>query len=97
MHALNTDIICANSSQAKGRVERSHKTLQDRLVKELRRASTRASAIAHRDKFTRKPVDMWTIGVADRLCFPRFPRQLGKRGNASLRPHTHRHSRQSRI
>ena len=19
------------------------------------------------------PVDMWTIGVADRLCFPRFP------------------------
>ena len=30
------DIICANSSQAKGRVERAHKTLQDRLVKELR-------------------------------------------------------------
>ena len=22
---------------------------------------------------------MWTIGVADRLCFPRFPSQLGKR------------------
>src|SRR2546423_5565018 len=20
-----------------------------------------------------RPVDMWTIGVADRLCFPRFP------------------------
>ena len=27
------------------------------------------------------PVDMWTIGVADRLCFPRFPSQLGNRGN----------------
>jgi len=33
---LNIDIICANSPQAKGRVERANKTLQDRLVKELR-------------------------------------------------------------
>ena len=32
LHALNIDIICANSSPAKGRVERAHKTLQDRLV-----------------------------------------------------------------
>jgi hypothetical protein len=31
---LNIDIICANTPQAKGRVERSHLTLQDRLVKE---------------------------------------------------------------
>jgi transposase len=35
---LNVDLICANSPQAKGRVERAHKTLQDRLVKELRLA-----------------------------------------------------------
>ncbi|MBF6990829.1 ISNCY family transposase [Cupriavidus sp. IK-TO18] len=33
---LNIESICANSSQAKGRVERAHLTLQDRLVKELR-------------------------------------------------------------
>ena len=33
---LNIEILCANSSQAKGRVERAHATLQDRLVKELR-------------------------------------------------------------
>jgi len=33
---LNIDIICANTPQAKGRVERAHLTLQDRLVKELR-------------------------------------------------------------
>jgi len=33
---LNIDIICANSPQAKGRVERMNKTLQDRLVKEMR-------------------------------------------------------------
>src|ERR1019366_3152025 len=38
LDALNNDLICANSSQAKGRVERAHKTLQDRLVKELRLA-----------------------------------------------------------
>src|ERR671938_1055137 len=38
LDALNIEIICANSSQAKGRVERAHKTLQDRLVKELRLA-----------------------------------------------------------
>jgi hypothetical protein len=36
MSELNIDIICANSPQAKGRVERSNLTLQDRLVKELR-------------------------------------------------------------
>src|SRR6202046_5835870 len=38
LHELNIDIICANTSQAKGRVERANQTLQDRLVKELRLA-----------------------------------------------------------
>ena len=32
---LNIEILCANSSQAKDRVERANRTLQDRLVKEL--------------------------------------------------------------
>lgn len=36
LHELNIDIICANTPQAKGRVERANQTLQDRLVKELR-------------------------------------------------------------
>jgi hypothetical protein len=36
LHELNIDIICANTPSAKGRVERSFGTLQDRLVKELR-------------------------------------------------------------
>jgi hypothetical protein len=44
LHALNIDIICANSSPAKGRVERANKTLQDRLVKELRLAGVRTLA-----------------------------------------------------
>src|ERR1700726_4530019 len=33
--ALNIDIICANSPQAKGRIERAFGTLQDRMVKSL--------------------------------------------------------------
>jgi hypothetical protein len=36
MYELNIDTFCANSSSAKGRVERAHLTLQDRLVKEMR-------------------------------------------------------------
>ena len=36
MHELNIQTICAETSPAKGRVERAHLTLQDRLVKELR-------------------------------------------------------------
>ncbi len=38
LNELNIEILCANSSQAKGRVERMNRTLQDRLVKELRLA-----------------------------------------------------------
>ena len=36
MSELNIDVICAHTPAAKGRVERAHQTLQDRLVKELR-------------------------------------------------------------
>ncbi len=36
LEALNIEIICANSPQAKGRVERANATLQDRLVKAMR-------------------------------------------------------------
>jgi hypothetical protein len=38
LNALNIEILCANSSQAKGRVERANRTLQDRLAKEFRLA-----------------------------------------------------------
>jgi hypothetical protein len=65
--ALNIDIICANSPQAKGRVERAFGTLQDRLVKELRLAgvSTIAAAnawlpgfiTAHNTRFGRDPAN----------------------------------------
>jgi transposase len=36
MQELEIQILCANTPQAKGRVERANQTLQDRLVKEMR-------------------------------------------------------------
>ncbi len=36
MHELKIETFCANTSSAKGRVERANLTLQDRLVKEMR-------------------------------------------------------------
>jgi transposase len=36
MRELGIELICANSPQAKGRVERANGTLQDRLIKEMR-------------------------------------------------------------
>lgn len=36
LRELKIELICANSSQAKGRVERANQTLQDRLIKEMR-------------------------------------------------------------
>jgi transposase len=36
MQQLGIDLLCANSPQAKGRIERVNQTLQDRLVKEMR-------------------------------------------------------------
>ena len=64
---LNIDIICANSPQAKGRVERAFGTLQDRLVKELRLAgiSTIAAAnewlpgfmVDYNERFARSPAN----------------------------------------
>ena len=36
MKELDIEILCANTPQAKGRIERANQTLQDRLVKELR-------------------------------------------------------------
>ena len=53
MQDLDIQILCANSPQAKGRVERANQTLQDRLVKELRLEgiSDRATANAYLETF----------------------------------------------
>jgi len=47
LYELNIDILCANSSPAKGRVERMNGTLQDRLVKELRLRGISSMAAAN--------------------------------------------------
>jgi len=47
MKELNVDVIHAHSPQGKGRIERLFKTLQDRLVKELRLAGINTIAVAN--------------------------------------------------
>ncbi|MGF6736863.1 hypothetical protein OKW47_000609 [Paraburkholderia atlantica] len=53
LYDLNIDAFCANTSQAKGRVERANQTLQGRLAKELRLPgiSTREAANAYAPSF----------------------------------------------
>lgn len=53
MNELNITGICANISSVKGRVERAHLTLQDRLVKalRLRGISTPEAANAFAEEF----------------------------------------------
>lgn len=36
LHELGVELICANSPQAKGRIERLNRTCQDRLIKDMR-------------------------------------------------------------
>ena len=67
LEALNIEIICAHSPQAKGRVERANGTLQDRLVKAMRLEgiATIAEANAflpaymtrHNQRFAKLPFD----------------------------------------
>lgn len=47
LHSLGIESICANSPQAKGRVERANGVLQDRLVKALRLAGIDSIAAAN--------------------------------------------------
>jgi hypothetical protein len=68
LYELNIDGICANTPAAKGRVERAHWTLQDRLVKELRLAKVSSIAAAnalipsfieaYNSKFAKAPRDV---------------------------------------
>lgn len=51
MKQLEIELICAETAQAKGRVERAFKTLQDRLVKEMRLRGI--STIEEGNKFLR--------------------------------------------
>jgi hypothetical protein len=67
MKELQIDVIHARSPQAKGRVERSNRTLQDRLIKEMRLANIRTPEEAnnflpsyiekHNNKYAVKPLE----------------------------------------
>jgi hypothetical protein len=57
MSDLNIDVIYANTPAAKGRVERAHQTLQDRLVKELRLRGICTMEDAHRPLLERDCLD----------------------------------------
>ena len=56
LQELDIQLICANTCEAKGRVERANKTLQDRLVKELRlrNISTIEEANAYAEEFIKE-------------------------------------------
>ena len=68
LHELNIDLICANSPQAKGRVERVNYTLQDRLIKEMRLAGISSIEAANQwlptfiedfnQRFSRQPYNL---------------------------------------
>jgi hypothetical protein len=68
LEALNIELICANSPQAKGRVERANGTLQDRLVKAMRLEGISSIEAAnaflpsymarHNQRFAREPFDL---------------------------------------
>lgn len=66
LDALNIEIICANSPQAKGRVERANATLQDRLVKAMRLEGI--SSIADANTF----LDSYRTRHNERFARPAF-------------------------
>jgi len=60
MKELGTNLICANTPQAKGRVERLFETLQDRLVKEMRLANI--NTIEDANRFLKEKFIPWYNG-----------------------------------
>nr|WP_245653533.1 hypothetical protein [Sphingomonas pituitosa] len=69
LDALDIEIICANSPQAKGRVERASSTLQDRLVKAMRFEGI--SSIAEANRFLPSYLAQHNARCA---CVPTDPR-----------------------
>jgi len=67
MRELGIEVICANSPQAKGRVERANSTLQDRLIKELRlqKISDMASANAFLPAFMEAHNKRFAVAAAN--------------------------------
>jgi len=75
LRELDIELICAHSPQAKGRVERANKTLQDRLVKEmrLRGISSIEEANAYLPEFMTKHNQRFAIEPASHVDAHRKP------------------------
>jgi transposase len=73
LHELDVELILAHSPQAKGRVERVNRTLQDRLVKELTRAGISGLEVANR--------------FLEETYLSRFNQQFGKPATKSANLH----------
>jgi len=69
MQELGVRVICANSPEAKGRVERLFGTLQDRMVKEMRLLDIK-TCDAGDNIFVR---DTKMITIEDSACLPEVP------------------------
>ncbi|GAB4187740.1 MAG: hypothetical protein Tsb0015_06810 [Simkaniaceae bacterium] len=65
---LGVELICANSPQAKGRIERVFKTLQDRLVKELRlrKIHTLEEANAYLEEYRKEHNALFSIEALEK-------------------------------
>jgi transposase len=68
LHELDVEIMCANTPAAKGRVERAHSTLQDRLVKELR--LQRISTLREANAFAAAFIDDYNARFAKPAYLP---------------------------
>ena len=80
MNQVGVRIIHANSAEAKGRVERMNKTLQDRLVKEMRLAGI--SNIKSANKFLEKYIPIFNSKFA---VVPNRRKDLHKKLNKDLK------------
>ena len=80
MKELAVDLIMAHSPQAKGRVERKNRTMQDRLIKELRLAGVSTIPAANaflRDTFLAKLNAKQTVPARDKAdAHRRLPRGM---------------------
>src|SRR5260370_38605084 len=95
---LNIEILCANTSQAKGRVERAHQSVQDRLVKELRLAGISTMEAAngflpallkpHNARFAKPPASEQDLHRPSSLHASR--NQSGGADGAAVRQHVDR-------
>lgn len=67
LRTLGIELICAHSPQAKGRVERSNQTLQDRLIKEMRLKGicTIEEANGYAAEYIKKHNDKFAVKAAD--------------------------------